>query len=103
MNILLNTRTMQTLFLAYLALISLITFGVFADDKARAMAGRRRTAEATLLKLAMLGGSPGALCAQHLLRHKTRKQPFAARLNMIAAIQILLLGVLVFRHGLVIL
>ena len=37
--------------------------------------------------LALAGGSPGALLARRLFRHKTRKQPFSTQLFMIAAIQ----------------
>ena len=89
----------------YLAVVNLMTFAVFAADK-RAAAGRlRRTPEATLLGLAAIGGGLGAVSAQHLLRHKTRKQPFAGRLNLILVGQLVVLAVLVglaARHALVI-
>jgi uncharacterized membrane protein YsdA (DUF1294 family) len=52
------------------------TFLVYARDKRAATAGKKRTAERTLHLLALAGGWPGALLAQRLLRHKTRKQPF---------------------------
>ncbi|EGQ7696847.1 DUF1294 domain-containing protein [Vibrio vulnificus] len=38
--------------------------------------GRWRTPESTLHLLSLLGGWPGALLAQFLLRHKSKKQPF---------------------------
>lgn len=72
---------------AALALLNLWTILRFWQDKQRAVAGERRIAEADLLGLALLGGSPGALLARRLFRHKTRKQPFSTRLFLIAAIQ----------------
>ena len=50
-----------------------------------------RIPEKTLLRLAILGGTSGAMAAQQLLRHKTRKEPFRTQLWLIAGIQALLL------------
>jgi uncharacterized membrane protein YsdA (DUF1294 family) len=58
------------------AVASAITFLVYAADKTAARKGRWRIPEATLHILALIGGWPGALIAQQLLRHKTQKQPF---------------------------
>ncbi|WP_407935785.1 DUF1294 domain-containing protein [Cupriavidus necator] len=55
---------------------SIITFLAYADDKTRASRNAWRTSEATLHLLALCGGWPGALAAQHLLRHKNRKRGF---------------------------
>ena len=60
---------------AYLGL-SLVTFGVYAADKHAAQKGQWRTPESTLQLLALLGGWPGALLGQQLLRHKSRKPSF---------------------------
>ena len=59
----------------------------FWQDKARAKAGARRIPEADLLGLALIGGSPGALLARRLFRHKTRKQPFSTYLWLILTVQ----------------
>ena len=40
--------------------------------------------------LVLIGGTPGAYAGRALFRHKTRKQPFSARLHTIAVFQIVL-------------
>src|SRR5690606_6945949 len=59
-------------------LASTITFFVYAWDKAAAQRNRWRTPEAHLHLLALIGGWPGALLAQRVLRHKSSKKPFRA-------------------------
>ncbi|OYX43089.1 MAG: hypothetical protein B7Z02_10300 [Rhodobacterales bacterium 32-67-9] len=59
---------------------------MFVLDKRQAQSAGRRISEATLLRLAFIGGSLGAKLAQHRLRHKTRKEPFRSNLNMIVAL-----------------
>lgn len=54
-------------------IFNLITFVVFAFDKFLARTNRKRISEKTLLTLAIAGGSVGAVFAQKLVRHKTRK------------------------------
>jgi uncharacterized membrane protein YsdA (DUF1294 family) len=71
-----------------LLLVNLITMMQFYDDKQRAIEGRRRIRESDLLALAFIGGSPGALLARHLFRHKTRKEPFSTQLLVIVALQV---------------
>lgn len=60
---------------------SAVAFGLFAFDKARARRGGWRVPERALLWAALLGG-PGAWLGQQMLRHKTRKQPFAGWLGV---------------------
>jgi uncharacterized membrane protein YsdA (DUF1294 family) len=55
---------------------SVACFAAYAVDKSAARAGRWRTSEQTLHLLALLGGWPGALIAQNLLRHKSQKTGF---------------------------
>jgi uncharacterized membrane protein YsdA (DUF1294 family) len=59
----------------YLAasLAAVIAYGV---DKSAAQNGRWRTPESTLHVLALMGGWPGALIAQRVFRHKSRKLSF---------------------------
>lgn len=78
----------------YLIAINLAAFAAFGIDKMLAEAQRQRISEATLLKLALIGGTPGAYAARPLFRHKTRKQPFSRNLHTIAALQVTALGAL---------
>ena len=55
---------------------SLICFCLYAFDKSAAIAGRRRISELSLLTLGIFGGWPGAILAQQILRHKTKKPKF---------------------------
>ncbi len=55
---------------------SLVAFVAYAFDKSAARNGQWRTPESTLHLFALAGGWPGALLAQRLLRHKSRKQSF---------------------------
>lgn len=74
---------------AWLVLINLTTFVVYALDKAAAAKGTRgggasrarRVPESTLHGLALLGGVVGGWIGRHALRHKTRKPSFAVVLG----------------------
>ena len=71
--------------LVYLVM-SLITFFVYADDKARAKAGKWRTQESILHLCELLGGWPGGFVAQRKLRHKNRKKSYQFVFWVIVAI-----------------
>jgi uncharacterized membrane protein YsdA (DUF1294 family) len=78
-----------------LAVINLWTMLRFWQDKCRAVQGQRRIPESDLLGLALIGGTPGALIARQIFRHKTRKQPFSTCLLLIGVVQLgLLVGAL---------
>jgi uncharacterized membrane protein YsdA (DUF1294 family)/cold shock CspA family protein len=63
--------------LVYLS-VSLLTFCIYAFDKSAAMNRRWRTSEDALHKLSLAGGWPGALIAQRLFHHKSKKATFQA-------------------------
>ena len=75
----------------YLA-ASLIAFVAYALDKSAARNGAWRTQEGTLHFFGVIGGWPGALAAQRLLRHKTRKRPFQVVFWSIVAFNCAALG-----------
>jgi uncharacterized membrane protein YsdA (DUF1294 family)/cold shock CspA family protein len=58
------------------ALLNAITYVTYALDKHAAQHGGRRIPESSLHGLELLGGWPGALLAQRVMRHKTRKIPY---------------------------
>ena len=74
----------------YLIAMNFVAFTAFGIDKSRAEGGRRRISEGSLLRWALLGGTPGAYAGRQLFRHKTRKQPFSNELHAIAVLQLVL-------------
>ncbi|NTV12807.1 MAG: DUF1294 domain-containing protein [Desulfobulbaceae bacterium] len=55
---------------------SFVSFVVYAHDKSAAINDQWRTKESTLHLFALVGGWPGALAAQRMLRHKSKKLDF---------------------------
>lgn len=61
---------------AYLVGINVTTIILYGYDKRQAIVAGRRVPELVLHLAALAGGSPGALLAQMLFRHKTKKLKF---------------------------
>jgi uncharacterized membrane protein YsdA (DUF1294 family) len=80
--------------LYYLIVINVVTFLVYGIDKWKAKQGSWRISEATLLMLAVIGGSIGALLGMKVWRHKTQHKKFKYGLPLILIIQIILIGYL---------
>ena len=80
--------------LYYLIVINIVTFLVYGIDKWKAKQGSWRISEATLLILAAIGGSIGALLGMKVWRHKTMHKKFKYGLPLILIIQIILIGYL---------
>ncbi len=76
---------MSLLAVLYLLAVNAAAYAAMAVDKQRAIDDQRRVPERTLLHLALIGGALGAVAAQQMLRHKTRKEPFRTQLWLIAA------------------
>jgi len=56
--------------------LSVIAVAAYGLDKSAAVSGHRRIKETTLHLFGLVGGWPGALLAQNLFRHKSRKISF---------------------------
>ena len=62
--------------MAILAFMNLISFSFYVSDKNKAKKGKWRIPEATLVGLAWLFGSVGALIGMYVYRHKTKHIKF---------------------------
>ena len=61
-----------------------------AIDKRKAKYGKWRIPEQTLLVLAIIGGSIGAIAGMYTFRHKTQKLQFVVGLPFITILEIIL-------------
>lgn len=82
---------------AYFAAINAVTFSMYGYDKAIAGTSIIRVPEFVLLSAGLLGGSPAALAAQRMFRHKTIKASFQALYWAIVVFQVVLLLVYFLR------
>ena len=77
-----------TYFHAYLIAISILTFSIYAYDKAQAIKNSRRISEMKLLFSLFLGGTVGSIIAMILFRHKVKKMSFIIKFLIIVIIQV---------------
>ena len=66
---------MKTILLLLVA-VNLVSFSLYGLDKLKAKKGLWRIRESTLLLIAALGGSVGALLGMEVFRHKTKHWQF---------------------------
>jgi len=90
---------MKTILLAALLLVNLLAFALYGIDKLKAKKGAWRIPESTLLLVAFLGGSLGALLGMELFRHKTKHAKFKVLVPLFLILHITL-GVYIFKSGL---
>ena len=69
--------------------LSALTWAAYGLDKRAAQQDQRRTPEATLQLLGLLGGWPGGLIAQGQFRHKTAKFSFQAQFWVCVVVNVL--------------
>lgn len=77
--------------LIYFLAINVVTFFLYGIDKWKARRDKWRISEATLLGLAVIGGSIGAWLGMKVWHHKTLHKKFRYGLPLILFAQIVLL------------
>ncbi|MBB5184013.1 uncharacterized membrane protein YsdA (DUF1294 family) [Faecalicoccus acidiformans] len=73
--------------IVYLLAINIVTLIAFAVDKIAAIEHRSRIRIVTLLALAFIGGSIGALIAMYVFHHKTKQDYFSVGVPLIMLMQ----------------
>ena len=79
---------MNSILLFFIIGINVITFVVYGIDKLKAKKGKWRIPEATLLLLAIVGGSIGAWMGMKVWHHKTLHKKFKYGIPLILIVQI---------------
>ena len=82
------------LFLVYLFLVNALGLLLMLIDKYKAKKNLWRIPEATLLGVAIIGGSLGSILGMRLARHKTKHLPFHLGLPVIFAVQVIICVIL---------
>jgi uncharacterized membrane protein YsdA (DUF1294 family) len=75
------------IFYCFLAL-NLLTFIIYGIDKLKAKNAKWRISEATLILLAVIGGSIGAWLGLQVWRHKTQHKKFYIGIPVILILQV---------------
>ena len=86
--------TLHSCLVCYLLAINAVTFIVYGIDKYKAKKAKWRISEATLLLLAVLGGSVGAWVGMKVWHHKTIHKKSKYGIPAILLIQIALMAYL---------
>ena len=83
--------TLEKLILIYLVAVNVVTFFLYGIDKWKAKRSKWRIPEATLLGMAVIGGSIGAWLGMRVWRHKTMHKKFQFCIPVIILLQIALI------------
>ena len=74
----------------YLLAINALSFALYGIDKYKAKKNQWRISEATLLMMAVIGGSIGAWAGMRLWHHKTMHKKFKYGIPVIIILQVVL-------------
>lgn len=80
--------TTEQLILIYLVAMNVVTFFMYGIDKWKAKRSKWRISEATLLSLAVIGGSIGAWLGMKVWHHKTMHKKFQFGIPLIIVAQV---------------
>ena len=80
----------MNIILGYLLAVNIATFFLYGIDKYKAKKGQWRISEATLLLMAVIGGSIGAWAGMRLWHHKTMHKKFKYGIPIIIILQVAL-------------
>ena len=80
----------MNIILGYLLAVNIATFFLYGIDKYKAKKGKWRISEATLLLMAVIGGSIGAWAGMRLWHHKTMHKNFKYGIPVIIIFQVAL-------------
>ena len=83
--------TIEQLILIYLIAINVVTFFAYGIDKWKAKRSKWRISVATLLGMAVIGGSIGAWLGMRVWHHKTMHKKFQFGIPLIIVVQIALM------------
>ncbi len=93
-----TTLKLLHIVLIYLAVINVVTFFMFGNDKWKAKKSKWRVRETALLGLAVLGGSIGAWLGMKVWHHKTLHKKFKYGIPVIIIIQLVLSVYLIYEY-----
>ena len=80
----------MNIILGYLLAVNITSFLLYGIDKYKAKKGRWRISEATLLLMAVIGGSIGAWGGMRIWHHKTMHKKFKYGIPIIIIMQVAL-------------
>ena len=80
-------------FWIYVLIINVVSFAVYGIDKQKAVEGRWRIPEFTLLLTGFIGGAIGSFAGMKFFRHKTKKLKFRI---LVPVFMVLNLAVILF-------
>ena len=81
---------MMNIILGYLLAVNIASFLLYGIDKYKAKKGKWRVSEATMLMMAVIGGSIGAWAGMRLWHHKTMHKKFKYGIPLIIILQVAL-------------
>ena len=83
-------------YLSLMVIMSIISFILYGVDKKKAIKGKERIKEKTLLFYTIFNGAIGAFFARFVFRHKTEKKYFSLTIFAGLFIQVLGLAILYY-------